>query len=294
MHMNLLRKLTIISAVALMLTSCGGSKKKNSEKGAQKKITIAMVNWSECIADTHLAKVALEAHGYKVDLVNADVAPVFAAVAKGDANVFMEVWGPITHKPYLDKFGDKIEKLGTIYKDGRLGLVVPDYVTIDSINQLNEYKDKFDGKIIGINPGAGIMKITQNVIKDYNLDYELVTSSEAGMLASLKKAYDKKEWVVVTGWKPHTMFAKWKLKILKDPKKVMGNAESISTYATKGWAAKNPEAATFFSNFKMNDDLLGSLMLAVEAAPGKEDQAAQKWYEDHKELVDGWFKKQAN
>ena len=292
--MNLLRKLTIIFAAALMLTSCGGSKKKNSEKGAQKKVTIAMVNWAECIADTHLAKVALEDHGYKVDLINADVAPVFAAIAKGDANVFMEVWSPITHKPYLDKFGDKIEKLGTIYTDGRLGLVVPQYVTIDSINQLNEYKDKFDGKIIGINPGAGIMKITQKVIKDYGLNYELVTSSEAGMLASLKKAYDKKEWIVVTGWKPHTMFAKYKLKILKDPKKVMGEAENISTYATKGWAAKNPEAATFFSNFKMNDKLLGSLMLAVEAAPGKEDQAAQKWYDQHKQLVDSWFKKQDN
>lgn len=269
-------------------TSCTGGKKKK-QAGNDKEVTIAMVNWVECIADTYLAKAVLEEKGYKVNLVNADVAPVFAAVAKGDADVFMEVWEPITHKPYMDKFGDKVEHLGTIYKDGRLGLVVPDYVTINSIDELNSVKAKFDGKIIGINPGAGIMKITQKVIDDYNLDYELVASSEAGMLASLKKAYDKQDWIVVTGWKPHTMFARYKLKILKDPKGTMGSAETISIIATKGWKETHPELATFFSNFKMNDDLLGSLMVAVQENTGKEEEAASKWYHEHKDLVDSWF-----
>ena len=292
--MKLFQKLSFIAIIALIFTSCGNSKQRSSNSANRKKITIAFVNWSECIANTHLAKVALEAHGYQVDLINADVAPVFEAVANGDADVFMELWEPVTHKPYMDKFGDKVEQLGTIYKDGRLALVVPEYVTIDSINQLNKYKDKFGGKIIGINPGAGIMRITNQVIKDYGLNYQLITSSEAGMLAALKKAYDQKEWIVTTGWKPHTMFAKWNLKILKDPKKVMGDAETISIIATKGWAAKNPVAAAFFSNFKMNDDLLGTLMFQVEAAPGKEDEAAKKWYEAHEKLVDGWFRKQAN
>ena len=274
--------------LSVSFTSCTGGKKKQQE-GNKKEVTIAMVNWVECIANTHLAKAVLEDKGYKVNLVNAAVAPVFAAVARGNADVFMEVWEPATHKSYMDKFGDKVDHLGTIYKDGRLGLVVPDYVTINSIDELNSQKGKFDGKIIGINPGAGIMNISQKVIEDYSLNYELVTSSEAGMLASLKKAYDKKDWIVVTGWKPHTMFARYKLKILDDPKGTMGSAETISIIATKGWKETHPELSIFFSNFKMNDDLLGSLMLTVQKNTGKEDEAALEWYHKHQELVDSWF-----
>ncbi|WP_163711675.1 glycine betaine ABC transporter substrate-binding protein [Mangrovibacterium lignilyticum] len=284
--MKKLNLLTFLIAISLTFSACTGGNKKSPDK---KKVTIAMVNWIECIANTNLAKAVLEEKGYDVELVNADVAPVFAAVARGNADLFMEVWEPVTHKPYIEKFGDQIEHIGTVYTEGRLGLVVPSYVTINSIDELNSVKDKFDGKIIGINPGAGIMTIAEKVITDYNLDYELVTSSEAGMLASLKKAYDKQEWVVVTGWKPHTKFARYDLKILDDPKKTMGDAETISVIATKGWSEQNPELATFFKNFKMDDELLGSLMLAVEGNPGKESEAAKKWYEEHKTIVDAWF-----
>ncbi|MGQ7869515.1 glycine betaine ABC transporter substrate-binding protein [Sunxiuqinia sp. sy24] len=283
--------LGFILVFAIFLTSCTGGKKNSADEETNKEVTIAMVNWIECIANTHLAKVVLEERGYDVELINADVAPVFAAVAKGDADLFMEVWEPITHKSYIEKFGAKVEHLGTVYKDGRLGLVVPQYVEINSIDELNSVKEKFDGKIIGINPGAGIMGITENVIKDYELDLELVTSSEAGMLASLKRAYDKGEWIAVTGWKPHTKFARYDLKILEDPKGVMGEVETISVIATKGWAKANPELAPFFKNFQLNDDLLGTLMVAIESNPGSEDEAALAWYNEHKELVDSWFEK---
>ena len=285
-----MKNLKIISlfVASLVLFSCG-NKKKDSANESKGTVKIAMVNWIECIADTYLAEAVLEEKGYDVEVVNADVAPVFAAVAKGDADLFMEVWLPATHKPYMEKFGDNLEKVGTIYEDGKVGLVVPDYVNISSIDQLNANKNKFDGKIIGINPGAGIMNTTEKAIKEYNLDMELVASSEAGMLASLKKAYDKGNWIAVTGWKPHTKFAKWDLKFLDDPKGVYGQAETISIYATKGWSAKHPELATFFKNFKMNDANLGTLMIAMEDNPGKEVEAAKAWYNDHKALVDGWF-----
>ena len=279
----------VIILFAVFFMSCTGGKNQNNTAGENKEVTIAMVNWIECIANTHLAKVVLEERGYDVELVNADVAPVFAAVAKGNADVFMEVWEPITHKSYMEKFGDQLETLGTVYEEGRLGLVVPKYVDINSIDELNNVKAQFDGKIIGINPGAGIMSVTKKVIDGYKLDYELVTSSEAGMLASLKRAYDKGEWIVVTGWKPHTKFARYDLKILEDPQGTMGAAETISVIATKGWSDTHPELATFFSNFKMSDDLLGSLMLAIENNAGTEDEAALNWYHEHRELVDGWF-----
>lgn len=274
----------ITIAVVLFFSSCGGQKKKGD-----KDVTIAMVNWIECVANAHLCKVVLEEKGYNVDIVNADVAPIFTAIAKGDADVFMEVWEPITHKSYMEKFGSQLEKVGVVYSEGILALVVPEYVTINSIDELNSVKDKFDEKIIGIDPGAGIMGITADLIDEYDLDFELVPSSEAGMLAALKRAYDRKEWIVVTGWKPHSKFARHNLKLLEDPKGILGEAETISIIAQKGWSEKRPELAQFFSNVELNDELWGSLMVAVESNPGKEDEAARQWYHAHKEIIDKWF-----
>lgn len=284
--MKKLRLVTFVLLGSLLFAACSGGKKGSADKPV---VTIAMVNWIECIANTNLAKAVLEERGYEVKLVTADVAPVFAAVARGNADLFMEVWEPVTHQPYMEKFGDQVEHIGTVFDDGRIGLVVPTYVTANSIDELAAGKEKFNGKIIGISPGAGMMGLTEKAITDYDLGLELVASSEAGMLASLKKAYDKEEWIVVTGWKPHTKFARYDLKILDDPKGIFGGAETLSTIATKGWAEKNPELATFFKNFKMNDELLGSLMLAVEENPGQESEVAKKWYQEHKELVDSWF-----
>ncbi|SMO39294.1 glycine betaine/proline transport system substrate-binding protein [Saccharicrinis carchari] len=277
--------LFIITLFVVLFSACNTSKKADDAK----ELNLAMVNWIECIANAHLTKAVLEERGYNVNLINAEVALVFSAVATGDADVFMEVWEPITHKSYLEKYGSKVEDLGSVYDNGQLGIVVPHYVDINSIDELQAHKEKFDGKITGINPGAGIMGITESVIKDYELDFELVQSSEAGMLAALKKAYDKKEWIAVTGWKPHTKFARFDLKILDDPKGTMGAVETISVIATKGWSEKNPELATFFRNFKMNDELLGSLMIKIEENSGNETAAAKEWYMEHKDLVDSWF-----
>lgn len=285
--MKRLRNLLIIAvASAMFLSSCGGGSSKKSD---EKHVTIALVNWIECVANAHLSKVVLEDRGYSVDLITADVAPVFTAVAKGEADVFMEVWEPVTHKSYMDKFGSQLEKVGVVYEEALLALVVPEYVDINSIDELQNAKDKFDGKIIGIDPGAGIMGVTQNVIDEYGLDYELVPSSEAGMLASLKRAYDRNQWVVVTGWKPHSKFARHDLKVLEDPKGVMGKSETVSIIAQKGWSEKRPDLAKFFGNFKMNDEMWGTLMVEIESAPGKEDESARRWYNENKEIVDSWF-----
>src|SRR5699024_2979472 len=127
-------------------------------------------------------------------------------------------------------------------------LVVPDYVPINSIEQLNENKDKFNGEIVGIDAGAGIMKATEEAIPAYNLDFDLLTSSEAGMTATLKKAIDKKRWVVVTGWRPHWMFSRFDVKMLDDPKGIYGQEEKIVAVAREGFKEDHPFVAKFIEN----------------------------------------------
>lgn len=272
-----------ILAAMILISSCANG-------GSKKEIKIAYVNWAEGIAMTHLVKAVFEDQGYKVDLLNADVAPIFTSLSRKKADVFLDVWTPVTHGDYLKKYGDKIDILGPVYENARIGLVVPDYVDVNSIDELNGVKDQLDQKIIGIDAGAGIMRATAKALKAYDLDYTLMTSSGPAMTASLKKAIDEKKWVVVTGWRPHWMFSRYDLKMLDDPKEVYGQTEILKAACYKGFQEKDPFAAQLIKNVLFSDDEIGSLMGAIEEGPTTE-QAVRQWMKSHKELIDSWIPK---
>ncbi|MGE8204684.1 glycine betaine ABC transporter substrate-binding protein [Heyndrickxia sp. NPDC080065] len=145
-------------------------------------------------------------------------------------------------------------------------------------------------KITGIDPGAGIMTATENAIKDYKLDnWQLVTGSSAAMTAALKKAYDKKKPIIITGWNPHWMFAKYDLKYLKDPKGVYGESEEIHTIARHGLKDDHPDAYKALSQFNWTEDDMGSVMLDIQEGT-KPEEAASKWVKDNQEKVAEWTK----
>ncbi|AKJ65383.1 glycine betaine ABC transporter substrate-binding protein [Kiritimatiella glycovorans] len=257
---------------------------------AKKEVNIGYVNWAEGVAVAHLVKSILEDDmNYKVNLTMADVAPMFTAVASGSQDVFVETWLPVTHKSYMKKYGDDIQKVGCWYDSARIGLVVPQYVKCDSIAEMNQYKAQFDGEIIGIDPGAGIMKTTEKAIPAYDLDYKLVSSSGPAMTASLKRAVDKKEWIAVTGWAPHWKFARWDLKFLDDPEKVYGDVETVQAVARLGIEKDLPEVYALFKAMKFNDQQIGTLMNKLRNNKENKLEAARQWKEEHMDLVNSWI-----
>ena len=282
--MNIIQKIALLLVFGILIASCGGGNSKN-------KINLAYANWAEGIAMTHVAKVVLEEKGYDVNLMNADIAPIFASLSRGNADAFMDVWMPVTHHDYMEQYGESLEVIGVSYDQARIGLVVPSYVPISSIEELNEYKDKFKGEIIGIDAGAGIMKATDAAIPAYELDFNLLTSSGAAMTATLKRAIDNNEWVVVTGWTPHWMFSRFDIKLLDDPKNVYGDAEQIQIVTRKGFSEEQPFVAEFLSNVKFTDEQISSVMATLE--DGNNDlQSAKDWVEANRELVNSWLPKE--
>lgn len=281
---------------ATALTGCANNNNGTTEDpgtdgpAAGGTVKLAYVNWAEGIAMTHLAAAVLEDKlGYTVNLTMADAAPVFTSVASGNTDAFLDVWLPVTHEEYLNQFGNDIVDMGIVYENALLGLVVPAYVDIDSIEDLNENKDLFGGQIIGIDAGAGLMSATERAIEEYGLDYKLITSSGPAMTAALGKAIDNNEAIVVTGWAPHWKFAKWDLKVLEDPKLALGEVENIHKYARKGLEEDMPEVATFIKNFRMTEAELGDLMGAIEEDGGEPLDIARSWMNEHEELVNSWL-----
>ncbi len=292
----------IVSLVLVLFGGCANSNKPGSSAApgasgssapapAENKgtIDIGYVNWAECIAVSNLWKVILEEKGYEVTLTQLDVAPLFVGLSKGDIDFFMDGWLPITHATYWEEYKDSLEDYGIWYQEpAKIGLVVPNYVTIDSIEALKGAADQFNGQIIGIDPGAGIMKATEAANEAYELGIEVVQGSEPAMMAALEKAYGNNEWIAITGWSPHWMFAKYDLKYLEDPKGAYGEAEEIHTLANKDFGTKQPEIAAMLKNFKMSDAQIGSLEGLIN--DGMEpDAAAQKWIGDNKDVVDAWL-----
>jgi glycine betaine/proline transport system substrate-binding protein len=150
--------------------------------------------------------------------------------------------------------------------------------------------ESVDYKITGIDPGAGIMQAAEKAIEEYDLkDWSLVTGSSAAMTAALKKAYDKEEPIIVTGWTPHWMFAKYDLKYLEDPKGVFGGEEEIRTIGRIGLEKDLPEAYQILKQFKWTEDDMGEVMIAIQDGE-KEEEAAQKWVEANTEKVAEWTK----
>lgn len=270
--------LSLIVAFMMMFADCSNSSKD------KKLVSIGYVNWSEGIAMSYLAKVMLESKGYDVMLRNADIAPIFVSMAAGKVDVFMDSWLPATHADYIKKYGDNLETLGVAYKNARMGLVVPSYVTISSIEELNGHKDEFRNEIIGIDVGAGLMNETERVIQEYPVELTLKPSSGTTMVAFLQKSIENKEWIVVTGWTPHWMFSRYDLKFLDDPQKQYGDAEHIQIMATKGFSEKDPYAAAFFRNFSLDNEQLSELMDLVEGNPMHEEEEVKIWLSKHPEV----------
>lgn len=249
-------------------------------------VLILYPNWAEGIAITYLAKTILEDKGYQVLIKRIEPGPIYASLYRGDADVYMDAWLPNTHRSYWERFQSKLEILGTAFSDGFTGLVVPAYVDINSIEELNQNRDKFDGKIYGIAPGSGIYDSTEKAIKQYNLDFDQVGSSETSMIAVLKKAIAEKKWIVVTAWKPHFIWEKYDLKPLQDPKKVYP-IDQIKIVSRKYFSEDKPELAAFFKNFHLTEKQLNELMQDVSA---KEDPSigTEAFYQKYKSEFSQW------
>ena len=187
-----LKKLLVVALVAIFALSVVGctdqsAPEEGREQSEQKgTIEIGMVNWAECVANSNLWKVILEDMGYKVNLTQLEAAPLYLGLNKGDIDVFLDAWLPITQGRYWEEYQGNLEDLGIWYPGARIGLVVPQYVDINSIEELAENKDKFGGEIIGIDPGAGIMLATESFRRLWS-GFKVIQGSEAAMLSALKK-----------------------------------------------------------------------------------------------------------
>ncbi|MCX5539451.1 glycine betaine ABC transporter substrate-binding protein [Paraburkholderia sp. CNPSo 3076] len=277
-----------LSAVVAMSVGVGSAV-------AAEPIKLAITDWADVLATANVAKYVLEAKlNQPVKFVNADIGIQFQGVARGDLDIMVGGWLPVTHAVYYAKYKNDMDDVGVIYTGGRNGWAVPAYVPeseVSSISDLNKpgVKSKLDGTIQGIGPGSGLMQASEKSVQAYNLNgYNLQSSSEAGMLAAVSRAYQTKQWVVATVWSPHWLWQKWQMRYLKDPKGTLGGEEQVHAFASKQFATKFPRADVFFKHFKLTLADVEAIELEGNST-NDYATAAKKFVDAHPDKLKAWL-----
>lgn len=270
--------------VVLLFTSCDFS--NTTEEDQSRELKIVYTDWSESIALTHLTYVLLEDElGYNIELKLTDVENAYSEVAEGKADVFADAWLPETQKRYYQKHKDNIEKLGISFPDARTGFVVPDYSSLQKVEDLKSW----DGDIVGIDEGAGVMIKAAKALEKVSSPAKLLALSESEMTTRLEEAIKRRENIIVTGWEPHWIFARYELRFLKDSDKIFGEQEKIYTIGHKGITKEHPVAARFFERMQMSEKQLNELVYEIQV---KKDPilGAEAWIKKNEYVVNQWLK----
>jgi len=271
-------------------------------------IRLAHTEWSSSVASANLVKAVFEEKlGTRCELVPLSADKMWAAVAEGRADAMLSAWLPDTHGHYYQQFCDRVVDLGPNLEGTKIGFVVPDvtlgrltagtgirnqpYIDIDSIEELKTHADKFEHRIVGIEPQAGIMHKAREAMDAYGLEnFRLVESSEVAMMAELSNAIRHQKWLVVTGWLPHWSFARWSLKFLDDPKNIFGDRGDIHTVVRQGLETDMPKVYRVLDAFFWEPQDVGQLMLWIQEDEGRFPyEKALRWMRTHPEKIDKWI-----
>jgi len=303
---------SILLCVLTIPFSCGKTEPASSAESTPPRsrtvLTLVHPEWSTEIASANLFQAVLqERMGYTVELLALPVEEMWSRVASGEADILTGAWLPATQRDYYEEYGSSLDDLGPNLEGARIGLVVPTHtpgrqtgpsgqnsrelVSIRSIEELKTTSDRFDGRIVGIESGAGIMARTRDAMDAYALttDFYLEESDEERMVRRLSEAVYSGQWIVFTGWRPHRIFELYNLRFLEDPRGIFGQNEAIHTMVRRGFREEHPEIHAVLSRIHYSPEQLERLMRWIHE--NREDgpyRQALRWIQVNKSQVDSW------
>lgn len=253
----------------------------------EKTITMGTLSWEDLTPITGITKKVLEDQGYTVKVTQfSEWGIAYAALGKGDVQILASQVDYVA-QDYWNKNKNRLEKISPVSHGLYQGIAVPKYVTINSLEELNANADKFGGKIVGIEPGSGLMSDATNAVKAYDLKLNLLEGSSAAMTAALKSAVDRKEWIAVTLWDPSWMTQKFDVKYLADPKGIFPPPQGYYWIGHKGFCAENPRAREVIASVYVP---IGDIKaINGDVKDGKSmDDAVKAWTDSHTDLLKRW------
>ncbi len=268
---------------------------------AEKKIRFVSVSWTGVTVKTEIGVRILNSLGYKATNMMTSVPIVYKAMSMGEADVFLGNWMPsmaTVAQPFFDD--GSVEMYVASMPGAKYTLAVPSFVYdagLTHFKHIAKYADKLESKIYGIEEGNDGNEIIQSMI-DHDLfglgGFELVPSSEAGMLAQVRSFVNEGQWVVFLGWAPHYMNEIIDMKFLDgSTDETFGpdnGAATVYTNVRKGFLEEMPNTAKFLENFRFPVSMMNQIMATLhknsDLTPA---QAGMAWVRAHPDIYKGWL-----
>lgn len=258
-------------------------------------VSLSDVGWTDITATTSAAKQVLEALGYEVDVQVLSVPVTFEALSQGDLDVFLGNWMPsqtTAIQPYLDD--GSIETLGVNLEGTKYNLAVPTTLYdqgLKTYEDMAAFKDQLDGQIYGIEPGneGNTYLISLTEAGGPFEGFEVVESSEQGMLAEVQRHTEAGEPVVFLGWEPHPMNSTFDIKYLEGGAEFFGGQGNVYTVTRKGFAEDCPNVATLLRQMTFTLPMENEMMGLILDEGMEPDEAVRQWLTEHPETFDAWL-----
>jgi glycine betaine/proline transport system substrate-binding protein len=264
-----------------------------------KTVRFSDVGWTDITATTALASVVLQGLGYEPNVQVLSVPVTYTSLKNKDIDVFLGNWMPTMTadiQPYLD---DKsVESVGVNLEGAKYTFAVPKYVAdggVKDFADIDAHKDQFGGKVYGIEPGNDGNRLIQDMItKDaFGLgDFELVESSEQGMLAQVDRAVRNNEWIVFLGWEPHPMNSNFELAYLSGGDDFFGpnyGGATVYTNVRAGYLEECPNVGQLLKNLTFTLAMENEIMGKILDDGADPNAAATEWLKAHPEVLDQWL-----
>lgn len=288
-----MRKLLALSLFAAFSVSIAHA----AEAPKCQKVRIADLGWTDIMLTNGTAEALLDSLGYDATQTLLGMDVTFVSLKSGEMDVFQGNWLPAQTKQYKPYFDDgSVEVLGTNLKGAKVTLAVPKYVSdagVKSFDDLAAHAEQFNKKIFTIEPGSNQMLLDMVAANRHGLGgWEIVESSEAGMLTQVKKSVPDKRWIVFLGWEPHPMNLDYEITYLSGGDVEYGpnfGDASVRTIARKGYSSECPNVAKLFANLVFDVDYENQGMQVVVRESKDPGEVAREMIKHHPEKLAKWL-----
>ncbi|RLQ87903.1 choline ABC transporter substrate-binding protein [Notoacmeibacter ruber] len=286
-----MRRLSIAFSGALALSLAS-----SAAYAACDEVTMSDVGWTDITTTTSTVKQVLQALGYEVDVKVLSVPVTFASLEKDDVDVFLGNWMPAQSgaiNPYMES--GEIEDVAVNLEGTKYTLAVPTYTYekgLKSFADIAKFQEQLDGKIYGIEPGNEGNDYLVGLTKENKMglgEFEVVESSEQGMLAQVGRAVKDDEDVVFLGWEPHPMNANFDLKYLTGGEDFFGGEGVVHTVTRKGYVEECPNVGKLLKNVKFSLAMENEIMGKILDDGAEPDKATLEWMQANSDAVLGWL-----
>lgn len=291
----------LISCCLLMLTGTAllTGTASAAEPASCKNVRLGVVNWTDVIATSAMTQVLLEDLGYNVKQTSASQQIIFAGIRDQRLDLFLGYWNPLmtqTITPFVEQKQVRVLDQPSL-KDARATLAVPTYLAdkgLKSFADIARFKKELGGKIYGIEPGSGANTQIKDMIARNRFglgDFQLVESSEAGMLSAVTRAVKRNEAIVFFGWAPHPMNVNQDMTYLTGSEDALGPNEGMATVWTvtaPDYASRCPNADKLLSNLTFTAADESRMMQPLLEHKDAFDSARQ-WLKDHPQDRQRWL-----